>query len=219
LLWDEFIKFLDYKYQDLNKVNVYNYGCSNGSETFSIIMKMLTNLGKENSEKFFPIIAKDIDLGAINKAKSTPLPIGWFEKNRIDVHTDKNFDSYFIKDSSGYRTNGVTSDESYYFPTKILTEHVKFSQANILKDYKNIKPENSVVLARNFWPYLEENIPKLISILAKQMGKNSTLVIGSFDINGCNNYGINLILELVKKGFKITDNPLIFEKHSQLKYY
>ncbi len=219
LLWDEFVKFLEYKYQDFKKVNVYNYGCSNGSETFSIIMKMLSNLGKENSEKFFPIIAKDIDLAAINKAKSTPLPISWFEKGRINLHTDKKFDTYFTEDSSGYYTKGITPDESFYLPNKILTERVKFSQADIFKDYKNIKPENSIVLARNFWPYLERNIPKLISLLAEQMGKNSTLVIGSFDINGCNNYGINLILELAKKGFKITDNQLIFEKNSQLKYY
>ncbi|MBE7703906.1 MAG: hypothetical protein E7Z89_07650 [Cyanobacteria bacterium SIG28] len=238
LMWDKFIKFLTDKYQDVSKVNVYNYACSNGSEPFSIIMKLLSTLGEKESEKFFPIIAKDIDTDAIKIAKSNSLPIDWYEKTSINYHTNNKFDLYFTKDplansvneeqfyyqtSNNYiqNTSGNSNDfednQTFYFPAKSLTERVEFSKRDIFEDYKNINPENSVVLVRNFWPYLEHNIPKLISKLAEQMGKNSTLVIGGFDVNACENfYGINLIRELIKKGFISTDEPFVFEKRSQL---
>ena len=217
LMWDNFIRFLTDKYQDVSKVNIYNYACSNGSEPFSIIMKLLSTLGEKESEKFFPIIAKDIDTDAIKIAESNSLPIDWYEKASINYHTNNKFDLYFTKDPS---ENLLDEDQFYYFPAKSLTERVEFSKRDIFEDYKNINPENSVVLVRNFWPYLEHNIPKLISKLAEQMGKNSTLVIGGFDVNACENfYGINLIRELIKKGFISTDESFVFEKRSQLKYY
>ena len=215
LLWDDFIKFLKFKYEDLKKVNVYNYACSNGSESFSLVMKMLSCLGKKDSEKFFPIIAKDVDSLAIENAKSNSIPIDWFEKSKINLHTDNNFAEYFTKDFS---SNWYDGETVFYCPVKELTENVRFSKGDIMKDYKRIEPENSVVLARNFWPYLLEDIPRLILRLAEQMGKNSTLVIGGFDVNGCKNYNIDLRQELLKKGFVATDDPLVFTKHHQLRY-
>ena len=77
---------------------------------------------------------------------------------------------------------------------------------------KNIERENSVVFARNFWPYIVEDIPKLIDNLSKQLGRNSTLIIGGYDINGCGKIGIDLRNELIKKGFISLDDLLILEK-------
>ena len=138
----------------------------------------------------------------VNKDKFT-----YQSLNNYTQNTDSN-PEYFKK----YQTS--------YVPAKSLTERIEFSKRDIFKDYKNINPENSIVLVRNLWPYLEERIPKLISKLAEQMGKNSTLVIGGFDVDACEKiYGVNLDRELIKKGFVSTDEPFVFEKHSQLKYY
>ena len=97
LIWDFLVKFLKDKYSDVSKVNVYDYACSNGSETYSIIMKLLTDLDKQEAEKFFPINAKDIDLLAVSNAKDKSVPISWGEKSRIEYFTNKNFNTYFIK--------------------------------------------------------------------------------------------------------------------------
>ena len=125
------------------------------------------------------------------------------------MQTNDGFEKYFIKDFSSNWHDGETS---FYCPTKLLTDRVQFSNADILKDYKNIKAENSVVFARNFWPYLEKDIPKLIARLSEQLGKNSTIIIGNYDIRGCKNYGIDLKSELAKRGFIDYEDALILEK-------
>ena len=54
-------------------------------------------------------------------------------------------------------------EKSRYIPeanmkiNPILSNYIEYSQANILEDYKNIKPNNSIIFLRNFLPYLDGN--------------------------------------------------------------
>ena len=60
LNWNAFIKFISNKYKNADRVNILNHACSNGQEPYSLAAKLMQTLGEE-AEKFFPIIAKDID--------------------------------------------------------------------------------------------------------------------------------------------------------------
>ena len=63
-------KLLSESFENVPKVNVYCFGCSDGSEAFSFIMSMLSLKEETTPQKFLPIIARDIDSVAIEKAKN-----------------------------------------------------------------------------------------------------------------------------------------------------
>lgn len=175
--WYWIVNKLLEKYKNTLKVNVYNYGCSNGSEPYTFLMELLTICPKKLIDKFTPIIAKDYDPVAINVAKSNRLPISELEQTEVHKYTGKPFSTFFRE------VTELTDIEQYYAARTILTDKVHFRVADILEDYKNIQPDNSVVFARNFWPYLsDENQEKLAQNLYNQLGKNSTLFIGEFDL-------------------------------------
>ena len=100
---------------------------------------------------------------------------------------------------------------------KELYDFVDFDVADILTDYKNILPDNTVVFARNFWPYLTRDIAwsvqkNLLNNLYQQLGKNSYLVIGEFD-----NYDSKgEIKRMIKKaGFVKTSIENVYKKVSE----
>ena len=87
----------------------------------------------------------------------------------------------------------------------IFKEYVKFGVADILTDYKNIEPDNSVIFARNFWPYLGCNEQyKLAENLHSHLGKNSLIMIGEFDTRyEVDNNFTNMANTLIYCGFKV----------------
>ena len=58
--WKKLGEFLETRFAKCSKVNTYVYGCSDGSEAYSLSILLQNKFGKD-AEKFFPIIAKDID--------------------------------------------------------------------------------------------------------------------------------------------------------------
>ena len=205
--WSNLVDFLVNKYKNVEKVNVYNYGCSDGSEPYTFIMSLITKLGEQNIQKFFPILARDYDAVAIEKAKSNKYQLNEYEVSKILEFTSYKFGEFFDTDKTC--KNGRCLNVS---PKKVLTSKVDFKVASILNDYKRIKPENSVVFARNFWPYLKEDVVKLVNRLSSQMKENSTLVIGKFDLEGCDWNNIDLEMLLIRNGFKSSNVDLVFQK-------
>lgn len=204
-MWENFINFIVNKYKNVDKVHVYNYGCSDGSEPISLAM-ILKSKHQDLVQKFLPVVAKDYDINAIDKALTREYIIGTYEKGVINKFTKNEFTRYFEKKRRLDSVNElcVLKPELY--------KDVKFSVANILEDYKNINPENSFVMARNFWPYLsDEDKLSLAKSLSQQMQKNCTLMIGEFDLqNRWSKLDIRTIL--LDAGFKATKNTMIFEK-------
>ena len=174
--WKRFDNFLIEKYKDIPKVNVYNYACSNGSEAYTFIMEMFSHNDFNVARKFMPIVAKDYDQTAIDYAQSGLLRIEVGEKGGVNSNTDGKFPLFF-KESELH--------ENLYETRHILSSNVLFSKADILEDYKTMTKDDTVVLARNFWPYLkyDERI-KLAKNLYNHLGDNCTLVIGRFDNTG-----------------------------------
>lgn len=173
----DFTKYILKKYENVPKVNFYDYACSDGSETYSYILALLSIGGEEAIKKFCPIIAKDIDSTAIFRAKHGKYYLTPREMSNIEILTNKDMEEFFYSD---YPVDKLRN--AIWYPKSTLTANAKFSVANILKDYTTINPQNSIVSVRNFWPYLEpEDRENLANGLYSHLDKSSVLIIGDFD--------------------------------------
>jgi len=204
--WIKFVEFLEEKYKNVSTINFYNYACSDGSEIYTFLVTLLSRFGKDFQSKFKEIYAIDIDKEAINKAKYGEYSLTQLEYNHIQELTQNKIHNYF----------DIISDEgsqSYIAkPKNNLKSKVKFIQADAFDDYKRIKPQNSVVFARNFWPYLEKKMPTLLGKFEGQLKENSTFTIGNFDKNVCPFYNFDIVIEIIKKGVRQTKIENVFEK-------
>ena len=202
--WDGFANLLIRKYKQSPKVNIYCYACSDGSEPYSLAIKLL-EMGKKNKvdvERFFPIIAKDIDEKMIKMASNGFLPALAEDENLL-----KKYPKYFEK-TCNLPSRDLRSDFIWKVKPE-LRNRVVFQNADINQDICNIEPENSVVLARNFWFYLADDAVRLS--LAKKISsvldKNSMVVIGGLDT--ANKYNIDGIFSTL--GFNRNRYPTVFE--------
>ena len=193
--FDYLVNFLEYKYRDTDKVNIIAHACSDGEEVFSFISKMFDLLGYNNSKKYLPADARDVNKSYIEIAKKGQYSLESFETGAIDFYLGKNFTDYF----KFLNLNLIKV-------SKNLKKSVNFSQSDILDDVKYIDFNNTVLFARNFWHYLdEEDIDKLAMILSHRMNRTSTLIIGDFD----KQYNIDRILR--RYGFYETKVSNVFE--------
>lgn len=204
--WLKVMDYLVNKYKNVSRVNIYNYACSDGSEPYTFLIALLSRYDKETQKKFNKIIAIDHDKEAILKAKKGIYQISQRELDNLQELSNNNIDEFLNIE--------YNPEENIYNATvkDMLKSKIKFINADILKDYKRISPKNSIVFARNFWPYLKENMAKLLSHLNLQMGENSTLIIGDYDKRGCSWHGFNILQEITKKGFKSSKIDYLYEK-------
>ena len=198
LAWTDLAKFLKDKYAKTDKVNVFMYACSNGLEAYSFLMKMFSCFNENFVKKFTPIIAKDFDSFPISVAKKKMVDIEPVEVERINFHTNDNFDEYFSK---------ITKLENKYQPSEKLTKLVEFEVGDFTEEYKDLPKDNTILFVRNCWPYfptkMQEELPKK---LYEHLGKNSTVIVGNFD------YYLLGLFEYKSYGFKPTSVPNVYEK-------
>lgn len=196
--WSGFSYFINKFYKDTKKVNIVTYACSTGKEGYSLALTLKTNL-KENANKFFPIIGKDIDENSIQKAKRGRYKISNQEALKIDKVGDNNL----------YRHLEIIDDglEKYAFMKDSLKSIVHFAKADMCQDIDSIPPKNTILLCRNFWGYLSagEQV-SLADKLSKLLDKTCLVGIGSYD----KAYGIEHLLR--QRGFHPTEIPNIFRK-------
>ena len=188
-------------FRNVNKVNVYSYGCSLGYEAYSYVLWLLSGK-KKNPEKFLPIMAKDYDADIINSAVNSPILIDDNEMCDIKAVVGENNINKFFQ--LGKYSDYVLFNELYSgtlaYPTGKLKDNVQFSVADIREDYKNIEPENSIVMASNLWPYF------------KKVDKGSYVTIGTFDnsIRWLDDKAVSQVL--VDAGFKRTAISVLFRR-------
>ncbi len=222
--WNLFSHFVEKKFENVDKVNVYDFGCSDGSEAYTFLISLLNNTSAANARKFVPIKAYDIDKDAIKRAKKEGVnlspdekfAIGWQQKYGFKIF----FDEYILtsacstKQKYGFKTFFGEGKDKMYKPKDVLSKNVIFKKGDITKDYKKIKPENSIVFARNFWPYLDYvECKELAKNLGEKMGDNSLLIIGNFDVAGYEGkYCEDFETILSKAGFKKTLVKYVYEK-------
>ena len=210
-LFSKLTKMLSEKFKDVSKVNVYCYGCSDGSEPFTFIMGMLSVEDEANPKKFFSILARDIEPVAIEKAMNNDYKISTYEKKAIDTYTNGMYNKFIYQPFPDPSDN----DELFQiFVKKYLYNYVDFKVGDILTDYKEIQPKNSVVLARNFWPYIHpQSRSDFLKKIYNHLDTGSFFVIGDFDQKGVG-YALqgDFELEITRLGFKQTPIRYVFVK-------
>lgn len=194
LNWNAFIKFISNKYKNADRVNILNHACSNGQEPYSLAAKLMQTLGEE-AEKFFPIIAKDIDKENIKSAKTGRLGIKAQDLFRINHYIQDNVSAYFDKGKPENPDNDLV-----LIPKTDLRDSVIFSQSDIFDDIKTIPQKNTIVMCRNFWPYLTPQKREILAAgLSERLDSSSLIVIGDFDFHS--------VYELLKK-YKIMETGI-----------
>lgn len=179
--WDLFINGIINKFKNAGKVNIYDYACSDGSEAYTLAMLLIKKLGKEKAQKFFPIKASDIDEEILKNPKNRIVNLSSGDMCLIEWEMgDKTKD--FIKFDRIFQDGKYCKGEVM----PLLQETVVFENKNIVDDIKNVKNDNSIIMCRNFWPYLlKSEREKLVDDIASKLGDNSICIVGDFD-NQCN---------------------------------
>ncbi len=188
--WLDLAEFLEKKLKNIPKMNIYSYGCSDGSDPLSLVMTLLAHNRNSVLEKFSPIIAKDIDSLAIARAKAGLYEIVAPEKETIDRYTCGKFNNFFRE----YNGKSQLVPEANFEINPEAIRHIKYHEANVLDDYKTIEPNNSIVLLRNMLPYLTPNYgegyyrggdwsvqKKFLNDLYNHLGENSYIAVGGYD--------------------------------------
>lgn len=198
--WKDLVRFLANKYSSADKVNILNHACSNGMEPYSLVMQMLRTIPK-SAEKFFPIIAKDLDKDNIIAAKNGSCGASISDKERAQWFLD-----YRLWDYVNWQSSNNPNNDMVLVPKQFVKDKVEFSQGNILNDLENLPKSNNVVLCRNMFIYLEpQEQDNLIKKLAQKLDNSSTLIIGNYDFPSINE-------KLCENGFKQTHINYVFEK-------
>lgn len=205
--WEAFFSLLKRKYKDVQKVNFINHCCSNGEEAYSCIVGLISYFG-EDANKFFPIIAKDFDEENILKAKKhSPMDVTWDEISRCRDNTQTDIQMYFEiekKESHDF--------VSKLFPKENLKKNVVFSQGDILKDIEEMADKNTVLMCRNFWPYLDKEKQEVLAQkLEKKFDESSLVVIGNFD-----NEDADVNKLLMEHNFLPTSVKNVFQKSDKI---
>lgn len=194
--WNKLVDYISHKYKDNPDVQIIMHACSNGEEAYSLIATLLTRLG-EKSEKFFPIIAKDIDPVHIALAKKGVYEFTSVERPNANFYTQGNFNKYFYEQPKGRY--------SIVEPKEFLKNKVQFEIGDAVADAKNLSLKNKIVFARNFMPYLGRNKAyEYVEALAKNSDETTTLVIGGFDKEFC------MDTLLYNCGFKPTGTSCVY---------
>ena len=157
---------------------IYCYACSDGSEPYSIAIVLISKLGYEAAQKYFPIIARDLDEKMINSAKSGKINLSLADIKTINMYESKSEINFFDKFSSNnidiFCNEGTVSDK--------LRQCVEFEVGDICEDSRDFDYNNIVIFFRNALPYLSyEERSMLLATFARNLNDKTAIVIGGYD--------------------------------------
>ena len=95
LPWNSLGKTLDELYPENEKVNVFNFACSDGSEPYSLAICLMEQLGEEKAKRFFPIQATDIDPKILPDNKKGVISATREDIKKNNEITNNNIKKYF----------------------------------------------------------------------------------------------------------------------------
>jgi len=219
--WRGLGRVLSRHFSKNEKVNTVIYGCSDGSEAYSMSVLLQHNF-KDKSAKFFPIVAKDIDSARIKKnienQKKPNLVMGKEAYLRsaaqLNIFEREDMDGYMVPAES---EDGYSWDAELTEKTKMPVE---FKRANILEDLNSLDEENpTIFMCRNMWPYIDQREYRdFADTLYGKLAQGSVVVIGSFDYSTFNPSLPDFPSALIDAGFRPAGGSkkegcdLIFEK-------
>ncbi len=180
LAWEDYTDFMVRHFKDKDKVQILQFAASDGSEAYTQIITLLEN--HKDTDKFFPIMAYDIDKEIYDVSKSGLLKISESDKTKFKI-AKIDFDKYFQKSSCNLFIEDDTSQGETYEVLPILKEKVKFHNDDMFKVLRDHEDEgNTVLLCRNILDYFtDRQIDIFTTIAAYKLKKGSLFVIGEID--------------------------------------
>ncbi len=174
--WLDFAQLLDEEFKNAHHVNIYDFGCSDGSEACSIAISLIEALGKEKAKKFFPIMASDADYEIIKDAKRGKFDCTMEDIDAIDFHTNLNHKKYF-------NISNMAHPIYYKLESKdILKNTMNFKHKDFIAGLDEIKGKNNLIICRNFWAYMSpEKRDEAIQKLKEKTDSTSRIMIDTFD--------------------------------------
>lgn len=147
------------------KVSVWHAGCSSGEEVFSMLV-LLEEMGAlENAN----IVATDIDLSIIDKAKNATIPLKNMELNQKNYERfggEYSLSKYFVEDGT----------KASLHPR--LLEKVSFRKHDLVKD--PVFSKFDLVLCRNVMIYFNQTLQNdVLYKLHESLFRYGNLAIGS----------------------------------------
>jgi len=175
--WRDFINIIEKHFQNAQKVNVFNFACSDGTETYSFLMTLLDELGENEAEKFLPIHAYDIDKKILTTATEGKI----FCSDEDGCRISKNIPNYsnYCKVYYGSKRDDLPL---YFVPNKKLSSSISFNEGDFAQKIDELPAKNNLIMCRNMWYYLgEDRILDILCKLQEKIDESSLVVIGDFD--------------------------------------
>lgn len=203
--WEEFVKIIDKKFK---QAKVHIFGCSDGSEAYSLRIILNKRLGVEKSNKF-KIIASDINKENINMGRKGLIHLSDCDEDKLLIYGGQDASYHFSRCTSSKHPKVVVMESSFYssdaYLHKVdegLRNSIKFKVQNVLEEAKKNFYEPTIVFFRNAWYQISEKSQKeLIQDLSKNMPKGSLLGVGGVETSG-SVYCINIQQALKEVNFK-----------------
>lgn len=197
--WKPFIDLVEQKYRNVPKINILNFACSDGSEPYTLAMLLKDRFGN-NANRFFPIKAYDFDEDIIDLAKEKTINFGPDDLYRLSQEVPNWEKDYF----KIIRTSLFGPDRKIT-PRNSIKNAVEFEQKELPKDFPKEKLTNTIVFARNFWPYMERMNYKVLAIMMAEILDDTCLVaLGALE----KTFQIGKLLE--KEGFIKTNVDSVY---------
>lgn len=198
-------------FKNKDKVNIEMYAASDGSEGYTKIISLYEHFGYDNSsaaEKFFPIMAYDVDEEILKAANSGLLKTSLVDRINMQVFCE-NYEDYFAKSDKELEISEdlkLQAEKTLRVKNK-LTKNIKFMQGDMFQKISEIKDEsNTILMCRNILGYfLDDKIEGFIKMASNVLKKGSLFEIGGhdsrvFNIKSCmENNGFREILKNVYK--------------------
>lgn len=188
LVWDKFVDLLEKKYKNVDKVNIHCFACSDGSEPFSLAMMLIEKLGYKKAQKFFPIIASDMDSEILREPKKGIINISDIDLEHIEQNLGTNYKKYMTLSEDAVYSTKLGAKVRTGIIDPIILSSVKFKNYVMQTRIVDVPKRNSVLMSRNVWPYFERPYQKddslgfkMLEKASNQLGDNSLIVIGDFD--------------------------------------
>lgn len=180
--WDYFTNKIIEKYENIPKVNLHILGCSSGEEAWQTAMLLIKKLGEDKAQKFFPIHASDIAVAQLKNSQQGIIKPSEGDVIRLNNLLGNESSRFFELDNKFVPDASLDANVCTGRIKPILKGKVIFKQADANSALQEVEPDNSVILCRNFWHYLDKsNQANLAQNLFDKLGSNSMCVIGRYD--------------------------------------
>ena len=214
--WIDLLKYALFKFMDTDKINTYSLGASDGSEAYTFATLLMHRLSEKMYNKFFPIIAVDIDDQMINAANSRKINIHDFEFASVNRNYHINLHDYFINKKKSIQIDNDDADWTEkgkfhsYEPIDELKRAVKFKKSDVLTEINKMEDKGtSLIFCRNIFPYMSTGYRNdVISAAENKLKRGSLFILGDYD------HTIEITPALEKCGFfrPLQGNFNIFQK-------